>query len=270
MEWVTLNGMHFAAETQVVLTGTSKFTETAPGGSSAKSGWVRVAPGVSYPAYGLLVDIRNDFDYDALTDLSTVSGTTGVIASNLVTSLSQYANHTFHLPIYVPADTSIWARTQQFQAGTQVGQVGITFLPKAWNDVPVYNRITDYGAVLSASRGTIIDPGAAANTFGAWETIATGTIYPVNALLIEIGKNNNVTMTSGYYVFEIGIGAAGSEIPIFRGLFAASSNDDHYYPMAMGPFPIHIPEGTRVAARGQSSVTDATDRLFTILLHGFD
>jgi len=49
----------------------------------------------------------------------------------------------------------------------------------------------------------------------------------------------------------------------------SSSAVDFTVPMTVGYFQRKIPAGTRIAARAQCSGTDATDRLFDVLLYGF-
>jgi hypothetical protein len=41
-------------------------------------------------------------------------------------------------------------------------------------------------------------------------------------------------------------------------------------PNTVGPLPVDIPAGTRIAARMQASITDATDRLMDVIVYGID
>jgi len=39
-------------------------------------------------------------------------------------------------------------------------------------------------------------------------------------------------------------------------------------PPVLGPFPVAIPSGSRIAARAQCNISDATDRLFDVAVYG--
>ncbi len=94
-------------------------------------------------------------------------------------------------------------------------------------------------AGVSAGAGTTVTAGAAA--YGSYQQLIASTPYDTSWVLVSFGwitqnLNNNAYLT-------IGIGGAGSEVPIFA---------DYYMPydgMGTIPLPLQIPAGTRIAAK---------------------
>ena len=82
---------------------------------------------------------------------------------------------------------------------------------------------------------------------------------PIEACFVSIDMNANFTRTSQTYAFDIGIGAAGSEQPIFTNFLSAEdTNIDIMTPWMYGPLACSIPSGVRVAARVMASGTGTT------------
>lgn len=271
MEWTSLNGRYLLAEVQTLTTGSSSFMTTTMGTSNTKGGFFPLVTGVEYDSYGILLNFQSNLSRDMLIDFSFSSGTAGIFLSNLYMSVTSNSADVVYLPIKVPAYTPIFARGQQSTAtATLTAALGITFLHNDWNDTELFDRVTTYGPNTAASTATQVDCGAAANTWSGWVTLTSGTAYPISAFLLSIGDNDNLTLTDGFYLFEVAVGDVGQEVPIFRGATIANSQDDALHPHLFGPIYLTIPEGSRVSVRGQSSVTDATDRIFTIALYGFD
>lgn len=271
MEWTSLNGRYYLMDVQGLTTGSSNFNLVTIGANNTKGGFFPVARGVDYDSDGILINLSSDLSRDVLLDFSTVSGTSQIIISNLYWSPAVNAAITLYLPIKVAANTPFFVRGQQSTAtATLTVGVGIVYLHKGWNDVELFDRMTNYSEIPGVEVERSIDPGGTPNTWGPWVTITSGTVYQIESFLIMIGDDDNVTMTDGFYLFEVGVGPVSQEVPIFRGAMIASSQDDMYHPTVIGPVNLSIPQGTRIAMRGQCSITDATDRIFTAAFYGFD
>ena len=114
-----------------------------------------------------------------------------------------------------------------------------------------------------------MDPGATANTKGSYAEITSSTSYDTRMLLIAFGGQGNLIRTNCRWLVDIATGSAGSETVIIADLAVGSHNiGDNVLPAYIGPIPVHIPAGTRIAARCQCDITDATDRLMDIALYG--
>lgn len=272
MEWTTLNGNQFQAASQTfnMLTGSSQFINIPLGSSNTKGGYIPlgVAP---FDSFGFILDLEAIINQDAMFDVLTTSGSTsGILIANIYQpSTGGDGGSQYILPLFVPAGATVFVRGQTTAATAQNGRAGITFLPRMWNEGETCTTATTYGAMTTGTAAVSIDPGAVANTFGPWVTLTSGTVNPARSMMMCIGDNGNLTITAGTFIFDVGMGDVGQEITIFRGMFYANNNDDFFIPNVFGPIPMYIPSGVRLSARGQSFVTDATDRLFGLALYTF-
>jgi hypothetical protein len=176
------------------------------------------------------------------------------------------------LPLYIPAGTRVSARTQASVASHALGtllSVGTQgFVPSS----PL-TRVTDYGTATGSSGGTSVDPGATANTKGAWTQMVASTTHPIKYLFMCQGSPTART-TGCWWLFDIGIGGAGSEQVLVPNLNTAQgglgTTANVQVPCSHGPFPVSIPAGTRLSVRSSCSVNTAGDRLLPVALYGID
>jgi hypothetical protein len=91
----------------------------------------------------------------------------------------------------------------------------------------------------------------------------------IQGFALNFGNRVNTARTSCFWLVDFAIGGAGSEkivIPDF--LVRGHVSSDDVYPMWSPFMPMAIPAGTRIAARAQCSITDATDRLIEVMMYG--
>jgi hypothetical protein len=249
-------------------------TVTASGTTHTKGSWAQLIASTTLPAVGILVmfdDITAGRDY--LTDIGVgAAGSEVVIAANLTASTgtgSVTYSH-IYIPLAIPAGTRIAARTQCNVASGQI-PTAVLIVSGTIGSPTSYSRCTTYGANTADSGGTSVDPGGTANTKGAWVQIVSSTTNPIRQLIIGIPNQINTVRTSQSWHVDIGIGGAGSELILIPDLqLNASTTNDSVTPQIIGPIPVEIPEGTRIAVRAQSDGIDATDRLFDVILYGID
>ena len=88
-------------------------------------------------------------------------------------------------------------------------------------------------------------------------------------LLIAIGNRSNAGAALAGFLVDVAIGGAGSEQIIIpnRPLVSSALNGE-FTPHVLGPFPVTIPTGSRIAVRGQSTTNDASDRCFDVVVYG--
>ncbi len=170
------------------------------------------------------------------------------------------------LPVRVPKGSRLAGKCSAAAGGTfQMALTGIAKGP--FGDIGCTEGI-GYG--ISTSQGTAIDCGGSINTKGGWTQITAATTRHIRYLMAMISNNNNTALTDAGYLMDIGIGASSSETAIFPNLlFQGTSSFDTMNPSVFGPFPCDIPAGSRLAVRGQSSINNASDRVFDIVLIGF-
>lgn len=171
----------------------------------------------------------------------------------------------YYVPVAVPAGSRIAGKMSGTTGAFTVTVTGVAASPMG---TPPSGAGFAHG--VGTNQGTAIDCGGAANTKGSWTQIVAATTYPYRYLMAFIGCNGNTTMADGSFLFDIGVGTAASEFALVSNLqFEQSVSGDMNVPCAFGPFPCDLPAGTRLAVRGQSTITDATDRVFDVTLVGF-
>jgi len=127
------------------------------------------------------------------------------------------------------------------------------------------------GADTSDSGGTQIDPGASANTKGAYTQMVASSANLYNWLAINVGQQGNTARTDAGFLLDISTGAAASEVVLIPDVwFAIDAATDVITGANWSIGVNNIAASTRIAARAQSQTNDATDRLFDLILFGFN
>ncbi len=254
--------------------GSSTGTTITAGSANAKGSWTQLVASSAFQADELIVQIGNNSgaNADYLVDIGVgAGGSEQVILSNLTVSAgSASAIRTNYpaIPIAIPAGSRIAARCQSSSNAATLA-VQLTLIQYGLNRSTGLSRCTTYGADTSDSGGVSIDPGGSANTKGSWTEITSSTSVLHQGLMIGIGNQANNARTVASLLLDIGIGAGGSEqVVVADYILKADANGDFVAP-CLGPvLPLTIPAGTRLAARAATHITDATDRLFDVILYG--
>lgn len=175
---------------------------------------------------------------------------------------------TYYFPIEIPAGVRLSGRCAS-TTGANTTKVSVALMTKGISETSGLAIVDTYGANAADSGGVSIDPGGSANTKGTWVQVTASTTRDHVALVLGIGNQvNGVRSTFGWMV-DIGIGASPNEKVLIGDIpLAASTNGDLIQPGALGPFFVSVPAGSRLSARAQCSGTDATDRLFDVLIYG--
>lgn len=262
-------------------TATSRGAALPAGGANVKGAWVELTPASPIQADGLLVVISGGLGVgDSLSDIALgAAGAETIIAPNLFASQVRYvggldigSGSFYYLPIAIPAGTRIAAR-QQNRSNVAI-YMTVTLVRQSGLASQGLGTVSAYGAVTANSGGTSIDPGAVANTKGAWTELTAATAADIHALALALGGQHNAARTGAGWLLDVGIGAAGAEVVLLPDLSFSSSNVFNniggLWPSLFGPIPCYIPAGTRIAARAQCSTTDATDRIFDLIAYGVE
>ena len=248
---------------------------TAPGSINTKAAWTQLSASTSANCNGVIVAVLGGgADGDVLFDVGTGASSSEVVKiSNIaVRATNTSANHLnyFYFPLSITSGTRVAARYQA--SSTSCSLFMILYLT---NDAGIiFNNcsITTYGADTTDSGATGIDPGGTNNTKGSYTQITASTTDDIDWLYVVCGDRNNAGIDATYWWFvDIATGGAGAETVVISDiLFHAHSNEDYINPAVVGPFPVTIASGTRIAARAQALNNDATDRLIDISILGFN
>lgn len=245
------------------------------GTAHTKGNWVTVVASTAYDVGGLLVQCIMPASV-ANSSLCLFDIGIGAAASEVVICPNIYVfgpggvTHVF-IPINVPAGTRIAARVQSTitSAATWVNVTGIRggfWGPQGGG------LIHSFGENLAASTGTVLNAGAAANTYPAlpMTELVAATTKDIVAIMPVVSYNPATTVADANFEYEIGVGASSSEVAVLRQGFRVelegSSGSNCQHPQFW--FPCSIPAGSRISARVRSSVTGAATRIAHMVLLG--
>ena len=113
----------------------------------------------------------------------------------------------------------------------------------------------EHAGVVSSAASTLtaVDPGLSANTVGVWAELIAATKFEADGVWIQVSVPADAD-EDAMNLIDIGIGATDSEIVLIERIMGAYGtgtrcDSEPCY------FPVHIPAGTRLAARAQSNAT---------------
>lgn len=119
----------------------------------------------------------------------------------------------------------------------------------------------------TSGAGTVVAAHASANTKSSWVELIASADFEVHAITLHIAGDSNAGAVRKN-LYDIGIGGAGSEVVIISDIL--HTGPDNVVTTAaqwMAFLPIHIPKGSRISARHQSS-TGSENGVVQITLHG--
>jgi hypothetical protein len=243
---------------------------TASGSTHTKGSYAELVAAMTFHATCVRVIISPGTSHTGyLVDLAAgAAGSEQVIASNLLMESRIGTVAVYELPIHLPAGARLAARCQS-ATSAGVCYVSAVLSSAPWGVHVPLSRVLTLGANTATSLATLsLDPGAAANTKGAWGQVVASTDVPIRAL-IPVVLNGNAAYSDADWLIDIGVGAAAAEVVLVPNLPAGSSAAaDLVTPSTWPPIPVDVPAGTRIAARSQCSITDASDRKFSFALIG--
>lgn len=176
------------------------------------------------------------------------------------------------VPISVPSGVRLAARVQEVGgAGTRDVRVGVSGLAGGANYPPATCCVAiNYGAITASTNGVLVDPGASANAWGAWTEISAATTQDHAGLAAVIGVNKQSgVLVDSSYEFQIGVGAAASEVAVAQWLANLNGSTNAMKPCTH-TVGASIPSGTRLAMRSKCiSSGAAAARHPTAIILGF-
>lgn len=240
---------------------------------NALGNWVQVYPAVPFPVTGMLVQLGQTGIGAPATNSQTLLdvgvGATGqeqiLVADVAIGGSLPFAS--WSIPMSVSAGARITARLRSAVASKSC-TMGISVYGGGSGLESGYKSVT-YGAVTASSRGTILTAPTVVNTEAAWTVITAATTSRTGWLLVGLSAPNNALATIHNGLIDVGVGAAGLEVPIISDMpYTVSANEEinHACPLT---FPVNLPTGSRLVARyrGTSIATAGTP---TVTLTGIN
>lgn len=253
--------------------GTSSGTViTAPSGNT-KSSYQVVSSSTPIDADWITIFLQTNENIalDFLVDIGIGPATEKVLIENLqLCSTAGVGGNlaTYSFPFSIPVGSRITARAQSNAGTSRDIYVLVVLGTGVWPFGSPHQVAATFGATTGDSGGVSIDPGSTIHTKGSWQEIASSVSLDIQWLVLGIGNQANGTRTTALWLLDIGIGANPNEKVILQDLLLSiHSSGDLVLPSTVA-LPVHIPVGSRLCARAQCSINDATDRLFDLIVYG--
>lgn len=121
-------------------------------------------------------------------------------------------------------------------------------------------RAESFGTSTAVQGGTTVTSSATAHTKGSWTQLDASTSFDASLLILDIAVQFQDTL----YLFDVGIGASGSEQVLFPNLLVSQSTA-----VTTEVFlPVAIPAGSRIAVRSQDNFGSSTSYVTGQLIAG--
>lgn len=238
-------------------------TTTTNAVANTKGAYSNGAPVAPFDADGLVVMLTANVTGTFLMDIAIGgAGSEVVVCPNVFWSGIKGQTKYIHLPIQIPAGATV-SICGQSATGGQQWYAWFVFLRRGLWGVPSGGQIISVGEVTASSRGTQVDPGASAGTYGAWAQLTASTSADITALYPNMGHALAVSSQAAQGYFDIGVGAAASEIPIIENFPYGQDGANNVGSGGPGFWlPVNIPAGSRIAVRARINVNTNPGRQF--------
>lgn len=261
--------------TRIAEEGANTSTSKGVGLNTSTNAWAQLVASSLYTAEGVIVTVQSAVNNVTIVEIGVGAAASEqtIIGPFTLTDKRIPSSISFIAPIRIPAGTRIAARANSASSQADGAFVQVQLLGAAFLSGRVLGRGASYGAaaISGSADGTAVDPGATANTKGAYVELEDSTANPIRAMLINFDSQNNGGPADASFLFDIAVGSATSEQIILADIMVnTESLQRQIFPMTIGPIPVNIPAGSRLAARSQGNITDATDRVLGVQILGFD
>lgn len=244
---------------------------TFTSGTSSEGSWSELVTATAFDVNHIIIQIDHDSGgvEEFLLDLGV--GGAGVeqpLVTDMPLSGRQDNYHNpliYSFPLHIPEGTRVAIRGQGTNSNSLKAVARL--FGNGFDGRQGCSEAFGIGINSSTFRGQVMEPGGVANTKGAYVELTPSLADDINGFAVAIGNNDNAIINANTnQLVDIAVGGAGSEEIIVSNHWFRTSTAENRAPVPF--YDIRIPAGTRIAARMQSTNTDATDRLKTIALVG--
>lgn len=242
--------------------------------AGTKGAWTQVLASTSFDCDAIMVGIGwISTGRICLFDIGVgASGSESAIITDLPAESGSALTTNFYI-YYLPANI---AQGSRISARANISGTG-TRNTAVWVQPLKHNFIAPFELQRTVSIGTAstpamtnIDPGATANTKGAYTQLVASLASDIRAIQIVTGKTSTPATSTDWKV-DFAIGASGSEQIIVPDYYVSQPTTTSFIPQpVVSPIiPMSIPAGTRVAARCASANITAGGRTLDVALMGY-
>ena len=262
---VLLSGQRAAGDDSTVAAGIT----VSAGAQHVKGSYTELIASTGFYATGFFISFGvYTTSADFLIDIAYgVGGSEQIVVANLLHSLTVVLEEAeVFIPIIVPVGTRISARVQSTDGSATIR---MSVVIQAGGVLGSGMQLcTTYGDNPADSGGVSVDPGGVANTYGAYSEIIASTTRVIKKLIVGLGNQDNVSTVTASWKIDIAINVGGSENPCIPRLQSVGYGTTFHITPSFRVIEIDIPIGSRISVRAMCSSTDATDRLFDVVLIG--
>jgi hypothetical protein len=226
-------------------------TLTADATAHVFGAWTEVVASTAFQSSALILG-TNTFATSTVATGSVID--IGIGASGSEVSLMQIAvgSHTQYktiVPIGIPNGTRIAARIQSVVTGGKTGQLLYGLLP-VLGDFISAPTVDVYGVDLATSRGVGI------TSVNTWTEITSSTTQAYRGMCVVMSASND-TQNNINIIFQLGVGASGSETVLGYGRTRSSTAEQVLTDVGQSPFLYngHIPAGSRISVQVNNTGT---------------
>jgi hypothetical protein len=243
--------------------GTDMLLLTAPGTNNTKSAWTEVSASTPFDAAGFWVNVY----HTGTTGFQLLDIGIGGPGSEIVLlpdwpcmrPAMPWGLGSQWIPLRIPAGSRVVARYQASAVAGATMKIGMVLAAESFAG-GTFDRCVALNINSANSFGTNkLDLNGTPDTEGAWTEMSAAVPFDVKALLWIPRCHTSQPAANVAHRFDIGIGAAASEVEIVSDLPSYSNSSvltpyHHRYLL-----PISIPAGVRLSARQQVSGIAAAD-----------
>lgn len=254
-------------ETLGAVTATSNGTTLTCGAANTKGSYVQLDASTAFAVawVTIILSNQNNGGRDVLVDIATgaAGAETVVIANIWGGTQNSFPNNVYRFRLSIAAGVRIAARAQD-NGGSETLDITMQIGDDDWGS----GAVDTYGAVTADSGGTSIDPGAVANTKGAYVQLSASSAADLTELIFAAGNQDNAARQFDHWLVDIATGAAGAEsVAIADVMVGQAATGSVNVSPNIASWLLAIASGARLAVRAQTTTTDATDRLFDAFLY---
>lgn len=268
-------GPEYGSGTSIgALTASSSGTVLTAGSANVKGAYAQLVASSAADACAIIVNMAQN----STPALSTIALDIAIGAAaseqNIVTNfLLQRAGsagawgEAIVIPVQIPAGSRISARIASSTGATTTAMAASLVDTSIITD-EMPSICEAVGFTSASTLGSVIDCGGVANTKGAYVQLTAATAVDYMGFFLAFDNQNGTAGAVNTKLVDLAIGAAASEVVILPNLLMALDNTFADTPGLVGPIWMPIPAGTRIAARGQCSVTGTADRKVGVTFMG--
>lgn len=254
---------------KLINVGTMTLDSTA---THTKGSWVQLTSGLDYDIHGFYCFRRSiEYSADFLWDIGLGSTPDIIINNRMECDNNDYRMPKLSgvfIPIFIPKSTEIKGRSQSSYSGGSSVYLEFTGYKGGGFAHPLFSKCYTYGANTGDTGGTLVDPGAVANTYGTWVEFISSLPEDIKGFeIMQSHRSDHAFSTGTSWWMQVGVGASTFEEIIVDGFYyGANHYKDIIMPMSTGFIPIQIPKGTRMTIRNKCDRTSA-DRYVDHILY---